>query len=100
VINSNPSIVPTYSWTVSAGTITQGQGTAVIQVSAPSNGETVTGTVSIGGLEKHCPTTASCTTPIVTPAPPAVLFDRYYPKSTVYAAPRKRHAKRRVHRRQ
>jgi hypothetical protein len=99
VNGGNPNVVPSYKWTISAGRIVRGQGTSSIEVDTLGFGRTFTATVRISGLDQSCPTTASCSIIPGTPAPPAVLFDRYYPKSTVSAAPKKRHARRRVHRR-
>lgn len=45
----------TYNWSVSAGSITEGQGTAAIVVNDPTAGETVTATVEVGGLDASCP---------------------------------------------
>ena len=54
---------PTYNWSVSAGTITSGQGTSTITVdTAGLGGQTVTATVSIGGADPTCTATNSCTT--------------------------------------
>jgi hypothetical protein len=69
----------TYNWSVSAGTISSGQGTSTITVDTASlGGQSVTATVSIGGADPSCTgTTASCTT-TVKPAPqPARKFDEY-----------------------
>jgi hypothetical protein len=68
----------TYNWSVSAGTITGGQGTNTITVdTAGLGGQTVTATVELGGLDPSCSRTASCSTS-VKPAPPvAVKFDEY-----------------------
>jgi hypothetical protein len=46
----------TYNWTVSAGTISSGQGTPSITVQVPSdeNGGNVTATVDIGGVQANC----------------------------------------------
>jgi hypothetical protein len=98
VNGGNPNVVPSYTWTIAAGRIIQGQGTSSIEVDTLGFGRTFTATVRISGLDQSCPTTASCSI-IPGPAPPAVLFDRYYPKSIVSAAPKKLHARRRVHRR-
>ena len=59
----------TYNWSVSAGTISSGQGTSTITVdTAGLSGQSVTATVSIGGADPSCTgTTASCTTSIKTP---------------------------------
>jgi hypothetical protein len=50
----------TYVWTISAGTITNGQGTLQILVSAADSGS-VTATVEVGGVPASCPATASGT---------------------------------------
>jgi hypothetical protein len=68
----------TYNWSVSAGTISSGQGTSSITVdTAGLGGQTVTATVELGGLDPSCSRTASCTTSIRAPNPPAVKFDEY-----------------------
>jgi hypothetical protein len=62
----------TYNWTVSPGaTITEGQGTPVIRVatSADMAGQSVTGTVNIGGVCAECPTNGSATVQIETRPP-------------------------------
>jgi hypothetical protein len=61
----------TYNWSVSAGTITGGQGTASITVdTANLGGQTVTATVEVGGLDPACGRTASCSTAVKTPPTP------------------------------
>jgi hypothetical protein len=69
----------TYNWSVSAGTISSGQGTSTITVdTAGLAGQSVTATVSIGGADPSCTgTTASCTTNIRTPPPSPNKFDEY-----------------------
>src|SRR4029077_3471509 len=68
----------TYNWTVSAGTISSGQGTSSITVdSAGLGGQSVTATVELGGLDPSCSRTASCTTSVKAPNPPARKFDEY-----------------------
>ena len=69
----------TYNWSVSAGTITSGQGTSSITVdTAGSGGQSVTATVSIGGADPSCTgTTASCTTSIKPPPQQPTKFDEY-----------------------
>jgi hypothetical protein len=52
----------TYNWSVSAGTISGGQGTPSITVDTTGQaGQTITATVEIGGLAPECQRTASCT---------------------------------------
>ena len=59
----DPTIKVTYTWSVSAGKISGGQGTSVItiDVSDVTRGS-ITATVSIGGHDPACVNTASCTT--------------------------------------
>lgn len=63
VYGGDPTVKLTYTWTVSAGKISGGQGTSMItiDVSDVSRGS-VTATVSIGGHDPGCVNTASCTT--------------------------------------
>ncbi len=68
----------TYNWSVSAGTITSGQGTSSISVSTEGlGGQTVTATVELGGLDPSCSRTASCTTGIKPAPKEPVKFDEY-----------------------
>ena len=73
------NVTATYNWSVSAGTITSGQGTPSISVeTAGLGGQTVTATVEIVGYDPACGKTASCSTQVrVPPKPPAVKFDEY-----------------------
>ena len=69
---------PTYNWSVSAGTISSGQGTSSITVdTAGLGGQTVTATVSLGGADPSCSTTASCSTQVRPPKPEPRRFDEY-----------------------
>ncbi|HYE13056.1 MAG TPA: hypothetical protein VD968_01290 [Pyrinomonadaceae bacterium] len=66
VRGGDPNVTPTFNWTVSAGTISSGQGTSSITVDTtglPGN-SSVTATVDVGGYPRNCPTSDSCTTPI------------------------------------
>jgi hypothetical protein len=73
-----PEVSPTYNWTVSAGTITGGQGTDTITVdTANLGGQTITATVELGGVDPSCGRTASCSTPVKGPPPVARKFDEY-----------------------
>ena len=68
----------TYNWSVSAGTISSGQGTSSISVDTTGlGGQTVTATVEIGGLDPSCSRTASCTTGVIPAAAVPVKFDEY-----------------------
>jgi len=68
----------TYNWSVSAGTISSGQGTPSIMVTAPSDGTTnVTATVSIGlDVDCGCTKEASETAPVTQPGD-AILVDEF-----------------------
>jgi Tfp pilus assembly protein PilV len=68
----------TYNWTVSAGTISSGQGTSSISVDTTGiGGQSVTATVELGGLDPSCSRTASCTTSVETPPQACRKFDEY-----------------------
>ena len=68
----------TYNWSVSAGTISSGQGTSSITVdTAGLGGQTVTATVELGGLDPSCSRTASCTTQVQAEPATCRKFDEY-----------------------
>jgi hypothetical protein len=63
VYGGDSTVKITYTWSVSAGKISGGQGTSAITVDVSDvTGGSVTATVSIGGHEPECVNTASCTT--------------------------------------
>jgi hypothetical protein len=72
-------LMPTYNWSVSAGTISSGQGTSSITVdTAGIGGQSVTATVDVGGVDPACTKSASCTTSVKTPPViPPTKFDEY-----------------------
>ncbi len=73
-----PEVTATYNWTVSAGTITSGQGTSSITVDTKGlGGQTVTATVEVGGVDPSCGRTASCSTPVRPNPQPPRKFDEY-----------------------
>ncbi|HKY05721.1 MAG TPA: hypothetical protein VJQ56_12565, partial [Blastocatellia bacterium] len=81
VKGGDPSVTPTFNWTVSQGTIGSGQGTQMIELdlTGVDEGTSVTATVEIGGYSRECgygSTTSSCTTTIVK-KPVARKFDEY-----------------------
>jgi len=76
ISGGDPNAKPTYHWEVSTGVITEGQGTSTIKVSVVTL-ETVTATLRVGGLDAICSKTASCSTAIHLPVPPAQKFDSY-----------------------
>ncbi len=63
VTGGDPNVTPTFNWTVSAGTISGGQGTGEITVETHGLpfGSVVTATVDVGGYERACETSQSCT---------------------------------------
>jgi len=71
----------TYTWTVSAGSITSGQGTPSISVDTNglSNGTNITATVEIGGagLCADCPRTSSETGGVIVTVVPPRLIDEF-----------------------
>lgn len=68
----------TYNWTVSAGTITSGQGTTSITVATDNlGGQSVTATLEVGGVDPSCTRTTSCTTSVKRPPNPPRKFDEY-----------------------
>jgi hypothetical protein len=73
------SMSPTYNWSVSAGTISSGQGTSSITVDTTGiGGQTVTATVELGGVDPACSRTASCSTSIaIVNVPVPRKFDEY-----------------------
>lgn len=79
-VSGGPSnMTPTYNWSVSAGTISGGQGTSSITVdTAGLGGQSVTATIELGGVDPACARTASCTTSVkvVVPVTPT-KFDEY-----------------------
>ncbi|MEQ1764135.1 MAG: hypothetical protein ABL984_13465 [Pyrinomonadaceae bacterium] len=69
----------TYNWSISAGTITSGQGTPSISVDTTGlAGQSVTATVEIGGTDPTCGcTTTASETGGVAPTPEAPLIDEF-----------------------
>ncbi|HEV7905059.1 MAG TPA: hypothetical protein VGO96_14555 [Pyrinomonadaceae bacterium] len=78
VSGGDPNVTPTFNWTVSAGTISSGQGTSSIAVdTAGIGGQTVTATVDVGGFPRECRTSNSCTTSIDKKIALPVKFGEY-----------------------
>jgi hypothetical protein len=78
VSGGDPNVTPTFNWTVSAGTISSGQGTSSIKVDTTGiGGQTVTATVDVGGFSRECRTSNSCTTSIEKKTAPPVKFGEY-----------------------
>lgn len=78
VSGGDADVQPTYNWTVSAGTISSGQGTSTIVVdTAGTGGQTITATVDVGGFSRECSTSHSCTTSVAEKSVPAKKFGEY-----------------------
>ena len=58
VSGGDANVTATYNWTVSAGTISSGQGTSSITVDTTgvAGGSTITATVDVGGYDRSCST--------------------------------------------
>lgn len=70
----------TYSWSVSNGTITEGQGTPAITVSTAGLSNTnITATVTIGGTDCNCQNLTASETGIVGSNPTSSLVDDFGP---------------------
>ncbi|HJQ67672.1 MAG TPA: hypothetical protein VKA70_01785 [Blastocatellia bacterium] len=78
VTGGDPNVTPTYNWTVSNGTISSGQGTSVITVDLTglTDNSTVTATVDVGGYDRACSTSSSCTASVMKKAE-GRKFDEY-----------------------
>jgi len=69
-------ITPTYNWNVSAGTITEGQGTPTIKVDTRGlAGQAFEATLSVGGFALDCSASYGVSIPI--PAPKCRKFDEF-----------------------
>lgn len=70
------NVNPAYNWTVSAGTIIEGQGTSTIRVDTKGlGGETVRATLSMGGYTLEC--SADCAVTIPLPKLTSRKFDEF-----------------------
>lgn len=70
VSGGNPPVSPVYNWTVSAGTIVEGQGTSSIRVDTSGlAGQTVKATLSMGGYTIECSSSCSASVPIPSAKP-------------------------------
>ena len=78
VSGGDANVDPTYNWSVSAGTISSGQGTSTIIVdTAGTGGQTITATVDVGGYSRECSTSQSCTTSVTEKSTPAKKLGEY-----------------------
>nr|MBA2503933.1 hypothetical protein [Pyrinomonadaceae bacterium] len=65
VSGGDTAITPTFTWTVSAGTISDGQGTNTITVDTTgAGGQSITATATVSGYAAECQATATCTTQV------------------------------------
>ena len=76
VSGGDSHVTPTYNWTVSAGTISSGQGTSSIRVDTTGISSTITATVDVGGYARNCSTSSSSTTSVLA-KPEARKIDEY-----------------------
>ena len=78
VSGGDPGVTPTFNWTVSAGSISSGQGTSTIKVeTVGTGGQTITATVDVGGYPRECRTSDSCTITVTKKGAPAAKFGEY-----------------------
>lgn len=78
VVRAGTPPVSSYNWSVSAGTITSGQGTETITVdTAGKGGQSITATVEVVGPDPSCTRTWSCTVPVSGQPPISRKFDEY-----------------------
>lgn len=78
VSGGDPGVTPTFNWTVSAGSISSGQGTSTIKVeTVGAGGQTITATVDVGGYSRECATSDSCTISVTKKSVPAAKFGEY-----------------------
>ena len=76
VAGGNPIIAPIYNWTVSGGTIIDGQGTSLIKVDTQGlAGQTIKATLTMGGHTLDC--SATCTLAIPIPGAKPLKFDEF-----------------------
>ena len=78
VSGGDANVTPTFNWTVSAGTISSGQGTSSITVDTTGvGGQTITATVDVGGYARECATSNSCTISVAMKSAPSFKFAEY-----------------------
>lgn len=76
-VGSGGNIAPNFTWTVSGGKITSGQGTPAITVdTAGLGGTNVTAALQLAGYDPSCSAVAEATSPVVAP-PLAKRFDEF-----------------------
>lgn len=65
ISGGDPDVTPTFKWSVPGFQIASGQGDSQMTVEPPTQVGKVRATVKVGGYERSCSMTASCTTNIV-----------------------------------
>lgn len=76
VSSTTSGVAPIYNWSVSAGTIIEGQGTPTIKVATTGlAGQTIKATLSMGGYTMDC--SASCAVSIPVPEAKCRKFDEF-----------------------
>jgi hypothetical protein len=67
VSGGDKDVTPTYNWSVSAGTISSGQGasTIIVDTTEIASGGTVTASAELGGYDRSCQTVRSTTTTVL-----------------------------------
>jgi hypothetical protein len=65
VSGGDPDVTPTFKWTAPDFNIVGGEDTYEINVGTPARGGKIVATVEIGGYDRACSMTASCTTFVV-----------------------------------
>ncbi|HEY6804783.1 MAG TPA: hypothetical protein VI306_14510 [Pyrinomonadaceae bacterium] len=75
-VPATPGVTPMYNWSVSAGSIIEGQGTPTIKVDTTGlAGQTIKATLSMGGYTQDC--SASCAVSIPVPEAKCRKFDEF-----------------------
>lgn len=73
VAGDDPGVALTYSWSLSNGRISEGQGTPSIMVDTTGmGGRRITAKVVVGGLGRDCQSTVSCAILVVKPVGPTI----------------------------
>jgi hypothetical protein len=76
ICGGDPNATPTFNWEAAGGEIIEGQGTLAIKVKAEGP-QSVTATLRVGGLDKACSRTASCSTAVILRLPFPIKLHSY-----------------------
>jgi hypothetical protein len=78
ISGGNPNTQYSFNWTVSAGTISGGQGTTTMTVDTTGlGGQNITATVEVGGFPEQCVKSESCVAGVSSPPIAPHPFDSY-----------------------